>query len=159
MQLLCLFYNNVALDIFIGAHLLVSLPNFEDIDQSFNFKTCLVPPSNHYDYQRCIQHYNYIDKLLAYRLRNGINNNEIISNEAKETKSELEDCIATSEGFDMTWSMLSSFVPRLWSNTITYDPNDLMQSKIMVHMNIYAQNLNQQSAHCFIFENILVLIN
>ena len=113
MQSMSLFYNGVDLDAFVGTNILVSLPNFEDVDESFNFKTCLVPPSNHYDYQRCIQHYNYIDKLLAYRLRNGINNNEIISNEAKETKSELEDCIATSEGFDMTWSMLSSLVSRL----------------------------------------------
>ena len=75
-----------------------------------------------------MRHYEQIDKLLSNRLRNGIDNNDVISNEAKETKSVLEDKITTSEGFYMTWATLYSLVPLLGSNTLSCDPNDLIKT-------------------------------
>ena len=98
-QSMSLFYNNEELAMFVGSNGLVSLPKFEDIDESFNFKAYLVPPTNHYDYPRHVHHYECVDKLLSNRLRHGIGNNEIIYNEAKETKSALDGYITTSEGF------------------------------------------------------------
>ena len=132
-----LFDKYVVLAMFVSTNWLVSLLNFKDIDASFNFKKYLVPPSNRYDYQLCVRHYDRIDKLLENRLRNGLNNNEIISNRAKETKSELEDCITTSEVFDMTWAVLSSLVSRLGSNTLEYDPNDLIKTIKSKNIGLY----------------------
>ena len=51
-----------------------------------------------------------------------------MSKKAKETKSELEDCMPTSKGFDMTWAVASSLVPRLGTHTLNYDPNKLIKT-------------------------------
>ena len=86
MHSMSLFYNNVALAIFVGTKELISLTAFEYIDESFNFKTYLVPHINHCYYTRGIRHYECIGKIVSNRIINGINNNDVILSESKETK-------------------------------------------------------------------------
>jgi len=53
---------------------------------------------------------SYMDKLLADRMNIGMVDKEAISDNAKETKSTLDDYCMLIRGFDMSWAIISELV-------------------------------------------------
>ena len=88
--------------IYVGTHGIVSFPEFKNIDVNFNFRHVLVPPSDHPDRETCYQHYTYMDKLLANRLNQGIEDKNIISVESKETYSIMSNYCILVKGFEIS---------------------------------------------------------
>ena len=107
-------------------HGIVSMPEFDSIDENFNFRDELLRRSTHSKYHACLQHCNYMDKLLANRLNVELEDKDIVSHEAKEIRSTLDDYFMSTKGFKMSWVILSSLVPRLGTNNLNHDSASLI---------------------------------
>ena len=57
-------------------------------------------------------------------------NKETMSDNAKETKSIMDDYYMSIRGFEMTWSIASGLVPRLGTNNMNYDPATLIKTLV-----------------------------
>lgn len=66
-------------------------------------------------------------KLLANRLNIGMDDEDIISQQAKETRRIIGDYNMSVQGFEMSWAIISSLVPRLGINNMNYDPSTLIR--------------------------------
>ena len=128
IQSMTMFYSSIALMTHVGTHGIVSLPEFKNIDENFNFRHALVPPPGHPDRETCYQHYSCMDKLLANRLNQGIEDKNVISVESKETRSIMDDYYMSVKGFEMSWAIISGLVSRLGINTVECDPNKLVKT-------------------------------
>ena len=113
--------------VFTGSKGLASLPKFDDIDRKFSFKKSLVPQSTHPSYDHCFRHYDYMDRLIANKLQNGLCHESIISKQARETQLELENFRKSLNGFEMVEAIIKRVVPRLGQNALKYDPYDLIR--------------------------------
>lgn len=134
--------------IFVGTHGTVSLPMFENIDEHFDFRNELVPKPTHPNYQTCLNHYYFMDKLLANRINVGVTDAEIMSNNSKETKLTLNDYYVSTNGFDVSWAVISGLAPRLGNNNVNYDPISLIKTLIVKNgasfQYFYVQDKNMQ---------------
>lgn len=131
IQTMTLFYSTISMMVFVGTYGTVSLPIFDKIDEHFDFRNELVPKPNHPNYQHCMNHYNYMDKLLANKINVGINDTNIISNNAKETRIILNDYYMSTNGFEKSWAVISGLVPRLGNNNMNYDPMSLIKTLVV----------------------------
>ena len=73
MSLLC---NNAELAEHFDVNCSASFPEIYSIDNAFNFRDEMVPPPNHYDYKKFLRHYECVEKVIASRLRKGMDNND-----------------------------------------------------------------------------------
>ena len=73
----------------VGTDGIVEIPNFYDIDETFKHKNFLVPQNQEPEYQIWKCHYDYFDTLIASRLKNGLQDTNIISSKAKKVRAEL----------------------------------------------------------------------
>lgn len=87
---MCVFYFGIALLIYDRTNGLVTIPDFENINESFSFRKELLSQPKHPSYNNCLQDYTYIDRLLANRLNLGLGNKDIISYDATKTRAALE---------------------------------------------------------------------
>ena len=61
----------------------------------------------------------------------GLEDKDIISNDTKETKNILEDYELSVKGFEMSWAIISSLVPRLGINNMQYNPSALIKTLVV----------------------------
>ena len=64
-QDMILLHSNVTLLVYVGTDGIVELPNFDNIDESFDYKHFLVPQSTEPEHQLCKRHYDYFAMLIA----------------------------------------------------------------------------------------------
>ena len=91
MQSMTLLYSTVTMMVFVGTYGIASLPDFDSIDESFDFRNELVPKPSHSDHHACFTRHSYMGKLLDNRINMGMENKETMSDNAKETKSIMDD--------------------------------------------------------------------
>ena len=59
-----------------------------------------------------------------------MDNEDVMSDHAKETKSIMDDYYMSIRGFDMTWAIASGLAPRLGANNMNYDPSTLIKALV-----------------------------
>ena len=121
-QIMALFYFTTTMMVFVGTCGIASLPDFDSIDESLDFRNELAPKPSHPDCNACFTHHSCMDKLLANRMSIGMENKEIVSDDAKETKSIMDDHCMSIRGFEISWVIVSGLVLRLGTNNMNYDP-------------------------------------
>ena len=57
-----------------------------------------------------------------------MDNKDITSGNAKETKSIMVDYYMFVQGFEMTWAIVSGLMPRLGINDVNYHPSTLIKN-------------------------------
>ena len=71
MQSMALFYSTTTMMVFVGTHGIVSLPDFDYIDESFDFLNELATKPSHPDHHACFTRYSHMCKLLVNRMNIG----------------------------------------------------------------------------------------
>ena len=115
---------------FDGTYGIVFMPDFDSIDESFDFRNELVPKLSHPDHHACFSRCSCVEKLLANRISIGMENKEIASDDAKETKSIMDDYCMPIRGFEMTCDIISGLVPRLGTKNTNHDPTTLKKTLV-----------------------------
>ena len=87
-----------------------------------------------------------MDKLLANKINMQLMDKDIISVTAKETKLILDDYYMSTNGFDMSWAVISGLVLRLGVNNMNYEPISMMKTLIVRNGSSYLKfyNLNKK---------------
>ena len=130
---MALLYSTATVMVFVGTCGIASLPDFDSIDESFEFRKELVPKPSHQDYQdhqACFTHCSCMGKLLTNRINIWTHCKDAASGNAKETKSITGDYSAPIRDFDMAWAIASWLVPRLGINNVNHNPSTLIKTLV-----------------------------
>ena len=116
--------------VFVGTHGIVSLPDFDNSDESFDFREELVPKPSHPCHRAYFAWCSYMDKMLANLINIGMCNEEAMSYNAKETNCILDDYCMSIRGFEMTWAITSGLAPRPGVSDVNCDPSTLIKTLV-----------------------------